>query len=120
MGTQESSRVGHFRAHARRKVNLHAQVSHGAAGWERSLRVLDLALGGACLEVLDAVAPGDRLEVSFVTPDRWDPLVLRARVIWMAISRGAELGRAGLVFEHSDPSQALGLLTLLCSQDYEE
>jgi hypothetical protein len=120
MASQESSRVGHFRAHARRKVNLHAQVSHGAAGWERSLRVLDLALGGACVEVLDHVATGDRLEVSFVTPDRWDPLILRARVIWASPSRGAQLARAGLVFEHAEPSQALGLMTLLGSQDYDE
>ena len=120
MPTQESSRVGHFRAHARRKVNLHAQVSHGAAGWERSLRVLDLALGGACLEVLDAAAPGDRLEVSFVTPDRWDPLVLRARVIWAAAARGAQLARVGLIFEHAEPSQGLALMTLLGSHDYEE
>ena len=112
--------MGHFRSHARRKVNLHAQVSHGAAGWERSLRVVDLALGGACLEVLDAVDAGDRLEVSFVTPDRWDPLVLRARVIWTAASRGAQLARAGLVFDHAEPAQALGLVTLLGSHDYEE
>lgn len=112
--------MDHFRSHARRKVNLHAQVSHGVAGWERSLRVLDLALGGACLEVLDTVAAGDRLEVSFVTPDRWDPLVLGARIIWTASSRGAQLARVGLAFDHAEPSQALGLVTLIGSHDYEE
>ena len=44
-----TSAEAHFRLHGRRPVAIHAQVSHTTAGWERSLRVVDLALGGACL-----------------------------------------------------------------------
>lgn len=120
MGADATSAPPHFRLHARKPVAIHAQVSHTSAGWERSLRVLNLGLGGACLELLDDVASGEELRVSFITPDRWDPLVLRARVAWIARGEDGAVKRGGIAFDHDDAESAVALMLLIASHDFEE
>lgn len=115
-----TSAEAHFRLHGRRPVAIHAQVSHPAAGWERSLRVVDLALGGACLELMDDVAVGDALKVSFVTADRWDPLVLSAKVAWIDVGKDGAVKRGGVAFEHDNPESAVALLLLIGSHAFDE
>jgi hypothetical protein len=111
---------GHFRLHARRPVAIHAQVSHTTAGWERSLRVIDLALGGACLELMDDVAVGEVLRVSFITPDRWDPLVIPARVAWIEVGADGVVKKGGVEFEQTSSESAVALLLLIGSHDFED
>ena len=79
-----------FRIHERRSVRLGVNVEHGAHGWQRDARVVNVGLGGACVEVpLNAgagvvdVSTGDRVVLSFVAPTLWDPLPVRARVAWV-------------------------------------
>ena len=115
-----TSAEAHFRLHGRRPVAIHAQVSHTTAGWARSLRVVDLALGGACLEMMDDVAVGDGLKVSFITPDRWDPLVLDAKVAWIDVGKDGAVKRGGVAFAHDDPERAVALLLLIGSYAFDE
>lgn len=96
-----------FRAHARKLVRLAAVLAHREKGWQRDVIVFDLGLGGACVEASDVLGVGDRVEVSFVTPDRWDPLQVPARVAWTADAR------AGLAFEYASPESTWGVFELL-------
>jgi hypothetical protein len=96
-----------FRAHARKPVRLAALLVHRDRGWQRDVLVFDLGLGGACVESADVLAVGDRVQVSFVTAERWDPLLVPARVAWIA---GA---RAGLAFEYASPESTWGVFELL-------
>lgn len=111
----------HFRGHGRRQVDLSATLDAGETAGPSDaaarVRILNLSLGGACIEVSEPVAPGTSLTLEIVAPTLWDPLVLRGRVVW---SRGDRDGtpRAGLSFEHADPARAFALFELLGAHDY--
>src|SRR5262249_36854799 len=45
------------------------------------IRIVNLSLGGACIEVSDLLMPGTSLELEIVAPTLWDPLVLQGRVV---------------------------------------
>jgi hypothetical protein len=96
-----------FRAHARKAVRLAAVLSHRERGWQRDVIVFDLGLGGACVEAADALGVGDRVQVAFVTAERWDPLQIPARVAWTSASR------AGIAFEYPSPESTWGVFELL-------
>lgn len=103
-----------FRAHARKTVRLAAVVVHHERGWQRDVIVFDLGLGGACVEGNEVLGVGDRVQVTFVTADRWDPLQIPARVAWTSTSQvGA---RAGLAFEYASPESTWGVFELLLNQ----
>jgi hypothetical protein len=115
------SQSGHFRAHARHQVDFpaHVEVAVPGAGPREQVRIVDLSLGGACIEAASTMAEGTSATVEVVSSILWDPLVLRGRVAW---SRGAdESGRArtGLCFEHDDAARTFALFELLGAQGYE-
>jgi len=99
-----------FRAHARQPVRLAAVLVHPERGWQRDVIVFDLGLGGACVESSEVLSVGDRVQVTFVTPDRWDPLNLQARVAWRSSAR------AGLAFEYPSPEVTWGIFELLTAK----
>lgn len=95
-------------------------MSDESQRWSSSALVVDLALGGACVE-LDH-APELRLDgvVALVVhaPSLWDPLALRARVAW--IRRDGEVKtRLGLRFEHLEQGGLYALFQLLGAQSFE-
>ena len=104
-----------FRAHARKPVRLAAVLVHHDRGWQRDVIVYDLGLGGACVETpftwsaapQDALGVGDRVQVSFVMAERWDPLQIPARVAWTSAER------AGIAFEYPSPEATWGVFELL-------
>ncbi|MGO9833485.1 MAG: PilZ domain-containing protein [Polyangiaceae bacterium] len=110
-------RNGTFRAHARRTVRLQALVTHVRAGWQQQAPVEDVGLGGARIVVGEAVAPGDAVTLSFTAPSLWDPLVIRARVAWVA--GGALPYRAGVAFDHRSPDAAFALYELIVTLAYD-
>ncbi len=81
---------GHGRAHARRVVNLRADVEDGRGLWKCEARVENIGIGGARLCLLqadeqgqrDSVSPNDPVILSLAAPSLWDPLVLHGRVAW--------------------------------------
>jgi hypothetical protein len=110
---------GQFRAHARRSARLRALVTHVADGWQRQAEVVNIGLGGACIVVDEVLEPEDTVSLSFTAPTLWDPLVLRARVAWIAPARLHEPSRAGIAFEHKSAAVALALFELVNTISYE-
>jgi PilZ domain len=82
------------------------------------IRIVNLSLGGACIEAAEPLAPGADLELEIVAPTLWDPLVLKGRVVWSRTEKGSP-HRAGLWFETGDPSRAFALFELLGAHDYD-
>ena len=106
---------GHFRAHGRREVDLSAALDREESA---RVRIVNLSLGGACIEGGAPFALGTSLTLEIVAPTLWDPLVLRGRVVWSRGDRGAT-PRAGLSFEHGDPARAYALFELLGAHEYD-
>lgn len=123
-GYKLSRASGPFRAHARRDVRLRALLTHVQAGWQRYVAVENIGLGGACAQLGEAIAPGDGVTLSFTAPTLWDPLVLRARVAWVAPATVAaplvpgEV-RIGLAFEHRTAEAVFALYELIVTLGFE-
>jgi hypothetical protein len=88
----------HFRAFARRPVGLSAIVSRGDGSWKRPARLLDLGLGGTCMEMLEAVPNGTAISLAVEAPHLWDPLFLEGEVVWLHSLAGA--AHIGVRFYH--------------------
>ena len=108
--------LDHFRAFARRPVGLSAIVSHGDGTWKRPARLLDLGLGGACVEMLEAVPSGTALSLSVEAPHLWDPLFLEGEVVWLRTLEGA--ARLGVRFHHRSGRTLRTLTELLEAEAY--
>ncbi|MEO6598307.1 MAG: PilZ domain-containing protein [Polyangiaceae bacterium] len=117
----DSANSSHFRAGSRHAVSL-AGALHGAGAntdpgvpWSRDVRVVDLGLGGACIEASDSVAQGTDVELVLDTPHLWDPLTLGGVVAWTRKLPDPEGGGAliGVRFEHSTGGTIRTLTELL-------
>lgn len=109
----------HFRALSRHPVGLAATLMSHDAGWEQPVRVVDLGLGGARLQLGDGLGIGSSVRLLISTPDRWDPVALDGRVVW---SRPAETPRpaeVGLSFDHRSSAGLRALVDLLGADAYE-
>jgi hypothetical protein len=107
----------HFRAFARRTVDLPATVSSDTEA-ARPARLVDLGLGGACIEVPAPLDVGLRVVLEVTAPNLWDPLSVRAKVAWSRASApGAPASAlAGLAFEHEAENALPALVELLFAQ----
>jgi hypothetical protein len=80
----------HFRALGRKRQRLSARISEanggsippGDAPLGAEGLVVDLGLGGACLELSERYEAGRELRVLLQLPGLWDPLELSAEVAW--------------------------------------
>ena len=101
------------------------------------MRIRDLGLGGVCIEVpeIDAptlTAPRDlgrvpasprpgpvtlereaSVTLEVLAPTLWDPLVLAGKIAWIRRSAPGRATRAGVRFEHREPSALYALFQLL-------
>jgi Tfp pilus assembly protein PilZ len=109
----------HFRSLARRSVSLSAILRNIEAGWQSNARIVDLGLGGACLEVERAVTPGSGVSLQVLAPNLWDPLVLEAKVAWCRNSGSERAARVGLSFAHRSSATLRALVELLGAEAYE-
>jgi hypothetical protein len=121
----------HFRAHARRRVDLGALL-RGAGGdaatestrAQAEVRIRDLGLGGACLELAETGGvPLDRespIAIEVVAPSLWDPLRLRGKVAWLRRGGPGRSTRVGMRFEHRDASALYALYQLLSAYVFDE
>ncbi len=113
----------HFRALARRPVSLPATLQGTGTGWQVEARVVDLGLGGACLELPetagDPLALGMPIRLQVRAPNLWDPLDLVARVSWSNPRRSDRPQRVGLEFQHRAGATLRALVDLLGSDAYE-
>ena len=107
----------HFRALSRHSVSLPGalRASDAHVTWNRDVRVVDLGLGGACVEASDSAAAGTSVELVIDTPHLWDPLTLSGAVVWSRRLPDPEGGGAliGVRFEHPTGSSVRTLTELL-------
>jgi hypothetical protein len=103
----------HFRALSRHLVSLSGSLSDPGASWSRTAQVVDLGLGGACLELLDAPPPGEAVELAIEAPHLWDPLTLRGEIAWTRAATSTDAARAGIRFAHGSSASLRALTELL-------
>jgi hypothetical protein len=102
----------HFRAYPRRASAM--SVALRVEGREERVRLVDIGLGGAGVVPLSPLPTDAHLFVVLHAPNRWDPLVLRARVSWV------KEGRAGLAFEGHDDAEVYALYELLAAHVFDK
>ncbi len=109
--------AAHFRALSRQSVSLPGalRASDAQVTWNRDVRIVDLGLGGACVEASDSAAAGTSVELVIDTPHLWDPLTLSGAVVWSRSLADPEGGGAmiGVRFEHATGSVVRTLTELL-------
>jgi hypothetical protein len=115
----------HFRAHARRRVDLGATLRERQSAEEHGVRIRDLGLGGAGVELSESQLasglfdPEATVTLEVTTPNLWDPLSLRGRVAWLRRGAFGRSARAGIRFEHHDAGALYALYQLLGSQGFD-
>jgi hypothetical protein len=100
----------HFRAWARIASSAAIVVRVGSDAIRGKL--VDLGMGGAGVELDARVFEGAEVELVIAAPNRWDPVVMPARVAW---SRGK---RAGLAFRPRDDRDTFALFEFLGTQTF--
>jgi Tfp pilus assembly protein PilZ len=78
---------GTFRAHARKAVRISLSLTELESGLARVAETRNVGLGGLCLETEEPLRVGSEVLVALSTPAMWDPLVLRATVVWSEAER---------------------------------
>jgi hypothetical protein len=101
----------HFRAWPRRRADAPVLVRLGRD--ERRARLINIGLGGACVLIDTPVSVNDNIEVVLHAPNRWDPLVMPARVAW---TKGA---RVGVAFQPTRDADAYDLFEMLGTQAFD-
>src|SRR5688572_3370620 len=76
------SAADHFRAVGRHPADLPVRVTPRGRDESHAVRMLDLGLGGACLEIAERYERGELLTLQIELPGLWDPLVVDAEVAW--------------------------------------
>jgi len=107
----------HFRAFARRAVTLAATVATGVDD-HRPARLLNIGLGGACVEVRAGLDVGAAVTLELTAPNLWDPLIVPAKVAWIRPSAPGTF-HAGFTFIHTTPTALPALVELLVAYHYE-
>jgi hypothetical protein len=97
----------------------HADGRSSAADAKGTIRIVNLGLGGACIETAEPIEIGVSCALEIMAPTLWDPLVLRGRVVWTRKNEKGAASRAGLSFVHDDPARTLALFELLGAHDYD-
>jgi hypothetical protein len=107
----------HFRAHARHRVDLDGRLRVGE-GASHAVRLRDIGVGGACVELVDA-APAGALDVEgpialeVTAPMLWDPLIVPGKIAWLRRMKPERRVRLGVRFELRDVGVLRGILKLL-------
>jgi hypothetical protein len=130
----------HFRAHARRRVDLDAILRGQTGAFSHAATIRDLGLGGASLELADPVPAaagiaavlraearsslvGIEREVLVIlevmAPSLWDPLALAGKIAWVRRGLQGRPWRAGVRFDHREPSALNALFQLLGTHMYD-
>jgi hypothetical protein len=101
------------------------QASRGEGYLVQGVRIRDLGLGGAGVEIPDApgreAAPllvdrGAPVTIEVLAPTLWDPLLLSGTIAWVRRASPGRGTRAGVRFEHQEPAALYMLFRLLGMQ----
>lgn len=103
--------VQHFRAWPRRPADAPVLLRLGQS--ERRAKLVNVGIGGACLHLDAPLTLGALIDVVLHAPNRWDPLVMPARVAW---TKGA---RAGVAFQPTRDGDVYDLFEMLGTQVFD-
>jgi hypothetical protein len=78
-----------------------------------------MGLGGACIELAEALAAGTPVRLQMTSPHLWDPLELQALVAWGSEAATDKPARIGVRFEHASGKTVRHLVELLETHNYE-
>jgi PilZ domain len=115
----------HFRAHARRRVELGASLRARDGASRQEVRIRDVGLGGVSIEILEKSEPAAPLEreapvtIEVMAPTLWDPLVLSGKIAWIRRGAAGRPTRAGVRFEHREPGAIFALFQLLGAHAFD-
>jgi hypothetical protein len=114
----------YFRAHGRRRVDLAAMLRDRTGSVAQGVRIKNLGLGGACVEISEALqSAGLDLEssvtIEVTAPTLWDPLALRGKIAWVRRGAAGRATRAGVRFEHREAAALYALFQLLGAHAYD-
>jgi Tfp pilus assembly protein PilZ len=108
----------HFRASSRRPLSLPATVS-AQTGGPKAARLVNLGLGGACVEVQSLLEVGATVTLRVSAPNLWDPLIVPARVAWSRPGKAGMSTVAGVAFDHAEKAALPAILELLVAYRFE-
>ena len=97
-------------------MDLSASLRRPSQDHDESVRIVDLSLAGACIELDEPLAPGTRVRMEITAPTLWDPVIVRCRAVW---SGAPSSPRSGLYFEHSESALVFAIFELLEAHAYE-
>ena len=110
---------GHFRTSARYRIRTPIAIRVTGSSDSLSANLVDMGLSGACLELDEALVAGMDADVEIKSPLLWDPLRLRARIVWAKWNSETEVFRAGLKFHHDNPAAVMSLFDLIASETFD-
>jgi hypothetical protein len=107
----------HFRAHARQRVDLDGRLRVGESA-SYAVRLRDIGLGGACVEVVDATPAGavdveGPIALEVTAPMLWDPLIVPGKIAWLRRMKPERRLRLGVRFELRDVGVLRGIMRLV-------
>lgn len=96
------------------KIGLPTQCKiHTPPGISFSTKVVDIAPGGICFLINDAIAVGTPVELAVdLGPD--DKVTVNAKVVWTEGPHGAEPGRAGVQIVHTSQEDIERFIQFYC------
>ena len=103
----------HFRALARRNVNLAATVVAGGGSWQRAGRIIELGLGGARIALPDTVPVGSPVALVIDAPHLWDPLHVDGSIAWTSEPTNGATALLGVRFRPTSGALLRTLTELL-------
>jgi hypothetical protein len=111
----------HFRALGRRTVGAAAKVVvlGDPSSAELPARVVDLGLGGACLELARPLPEGAGVRVSLEAPHLWEPLRVTGQIAWSQPVEARPGARIGVRFETAAGSTLRALVELLEAEAFD-
>jgi hypothetical protein len=87
------------------------------SGARSDARLLNMGLGGACLDLPEGLDVGQAVTLHVATPVLWDPLVVHGKVAWRD-ARDDGTTRIGLTFDHERSRVIRGLFELLGADEF--
>jgi hypothetical protein len=102
---------------SRRPVSLRASVTTDSGAVGLPSVVIDLGLGGTCLQMARPLGKGQRVCLQLLAPNLWDPLLLDGEVAWQRPGAGG-VTRIGIRFQHTSGVTLMALVELIASHAY--
>ena len=104
----------HFRNSARPQIAVKVEIISQSSSLRFETITKDVGTGGVFLVDDNGLQNGQKVEVVLSTPSTWNPLSLKAEVVWVRPNIGV-----GLQFEDLSEVQLLALANFVSTLDYK-